>query len=208
MRSRPTSAGPPVLGRAMCTAPVGVGFGCGTLGAAQLMTEVPISQDQAALEEARDKYLRTTRLGTYAIDVFYQNESYIRERIQGTALDDPTKDLARAFYGKYAGDAKLALADIDRRDLTLGEQHFTDAEVALRAARPHLRDDEYRAAEQLLALARVTLGKNPRECLEVLDDPTLYARVREIMSSVSTLETEVDPQRATQPGWLPDDSGG
>jgi hypothetical protein len=199
---------PPNVGPSPAAPGVGSPSGsCGTLSAVQLTTGLPVTQDQASIEEARDKYLRTTRIGAYAIDVFYENELTIRDRIAEAQLDEAAKDLARAFYGKYAGDARLALTDVDRPDLRLAEHHFSDAEVALRAARPHLSDAEHEAAQALLEMARAGLGKNARECLAILDDPELNARVREILSRLPNLRTEIPEERATYPGRLPEPPG-
>ena len=173
-----------------CDSPI-IGFPCASTVAAQDLTGLPLTQDLPEIREARDEYLAQTRIGAWAIKVFDKNEHALRTRAELTVLDQGEKELARALYSRYSGDAKLALADPDRDDLRVTAQHLDDAQVVLRAARPHLTNEEQDACEELVQLAASAIGKNPREVLAMLDDDTLFERVRRITAGLRTLDTDV-----------------
>ncbi len=169
----------------------GIGGMCASTAAAANLTSLPLTQDLPEIRQARDKYLAQTRIGAWAIAVFEKNEHALRDRAELTVLSEEDRELARALYSRYSGDAKLALADPDRDDLRVTQQHIDDARVVLRRTRAYATDEEYAAGEKLMKLAPMTLGKNPRELLKMLNDDGLFQRVRAIVSNLRTLNTNV-----------------
>ena len=162
---------------------------CQSVALAEELSGTPLSQDYSRITEARDRYVVETKVGGYAVDVFYKNEDRLQER--GRQLQVALEDrlFMQALYVRYAARLKLLLTTFSTSPERITEDHFADAEAALRASRKYLREDEMRAAEQLLELARPALGKGPQQILEMLDDPENYRRVREIMAGVSSLDT-------------------
>lgn len=173
--------------------PDGISLPCAVTLEAARLTGLPLEQDLPEIREARDRYLAQTRIGRWAIAVFAKNEHALLDRAQLEQSTPDERELARALYERYAGEAKLALADPDRDDIRIEEQHFHDARVVLETVRNHLTDEEYAAAEELFALARPALGKNPRGVLEMLNDEALFARVREIAARLRTINTDGVP---------------
>jgi hypothetical protein len=157
------------------------------LSVAQELSGVPLTQEQSAIREARDRYSQKTLLGRWGLDMWYVNQPRVCERARKSDVQESDRQLAQAFYAKYSADAKLALADPDRDDLVVTPEHLTDAEVALRAVEKYLTPKEVAAANELLQLAQRTLGKNPRELLALADDPKLYEQVRAIVARTGSV---------------------
>lgn len=164
----------------------------GVLEAAERSTGIPVTQEQAAVRNARDRYLRHTLVGQWALDTFYVNQATILERLGADKVQKPDRRLAQALYAKYSADAKLALADPDRDDLRVSSQLLHDMEAGLRAFEKYFTQEEGIAARELLDLARSARGKNAREVLSFLDEPDVYRRARGIVARVSSLH---DPYR-------------
>ena len=168
----------------------------GTCTSLQLVQEkfaLPLSQDQSLIEYGRDEFLARTRLGRFAIQVFYKNETRLQQRGRATAVTDEERALVTALYAKYAGSAKLALADINRQDIVVTRQQIADGEAAYAATKRFLHEDELAATEKLAELARqrVRPGMTAAEALAALDDEALYLQVKAIAASVSFLDTDV-----------------
>ena len=166
---------------------------CSGMMAADRATGAPFRYDQVAVEDARDRYLAQTEVGRYAIAVFYNNRERIEDRANATPARGADRSLAQALYGRYSGDAKLALADPDRADLGLTQQQMADAEVAFAAWKKYLEEDEARAADALAELARskARIGMTARDGLAVLDDRRLLEQVKAIAATVDFLDTDV-----------------
>lgn len=81
----------------------------GVLEAAERVTGVPATQEQAAIRKARDRYLRHTLVGQWALDAFYVNQATILQRLGQDKVEESDGRLAQAPYAKYSADAKLAL---------------------------------------------------------------------------------------------------
>lgn len=164
----------------------------GVLEAAERVTGVPVTQEQAAIRKARDRYLSQTLVGRWALDAFYVNQATILLRLGQDKVEESDRRLAQALYAKYSADAKLALADPDRDDLRVSGQLLHDLEAGLRAFAKYFKQEERAAARRLLGLAHGARGMNTRQVLSYRDDPKVYRRARAILARVGSMH---DPYR-------------
>jgi hypothetical protein len=166
---------------------------CGATVSAQRATGVPLTHDFGSIKLARDTYLASTLVGRYLIRVYFKNEKRLVKRADALKTAAQDRAFAQSLYARYVGEFKLALANPDRKDLRLEDQHLVDWQAALMSARKYLRADEQRAVDQLFDLIRKRLrvGMTTRQGLAVLDDANLLTRVKQIVSSVSFLDTRV-----------------
>lgn len=175
--------------------PVGGGGRCASLRLAQEKTGVPLTEDEYAMHFVRDRYLRTTLVGRWAVELFYRNEERLQERGRTVELSDGERAFAQSLYAKYSGEARLLAfhpePDLDALHLTA--EHVADTEAAFKAGRPYLRPDEQAAASRLFEILRGFEGKTGRELLALLDDQALLSDLKKIAASMQFLDTS-EPQ--------------
>lgn len=163
---------------------------CGSTSEAASMLGTDLSQEQCMAEVVRDRFLRQTRIGRWAVDVFYLNEDRGIERFRKTDIDPADREYARKIFDKYIEDARRAFAEGEKSEQRITEQHMRDAKSALKRASKYLSKDERAAAERLFALAdKHAKGKTPRELLAMLNDEKLFKELQEIADSVEFLRT-------------------
>lgn len=168
--------------------------GCGTQSAAESALGVDLKQERSMADIVRDRFLRQTKIGSWAIDVFFLNEERFLDRFHATSLDANDREFARKLYDKYAEEARQAFVQGERAEQRVTEQHIRDARTALKRTQKYLSRDEYEAAEKLFALAtEVGKGKNARELLSLLNDEKLFEQVRKITATVKSVRTSQEP---------------
>jgi hypothetical protein len=168
--------------------------GCGTQSAAESLLGVDLKQERCMADVVRDKFLRQTRIGRWAIDVFFLNEERFLDRFNAAKIDANDRELARKMYDKYADEARQAFVQAEKSEQRVTDQHLRDAQNALKRAQKYMTKDEHEAAEKLLALAtRVARGKNARELLSMLNDETLLDEIQKIAAGVKSLRTSQEP---------------
>ena len=146
---------------------------------------VDLNQEQNIAKMVRDQYLRHTRIGRYAVDLFYANEERALERLANTHIEENDRAHARKLYDKYREEGFSVFAQGEKSDKTLTEHHLKDAEAALKRAHKYLSKDEINAAEELFSLAKkYALGKNVRQVLALLNDEKLAKHVSDIIDKV------------------------
>lgn len=167
--------------------------GCGTQSAAADLLQTDLKQERCMADEVRDKFLRHTRVGKYAMDVFFYNEERLLDRQQKTRIEPDDREFARKMYQKYAEEARLAFAEADKSERRVTEQHLRDAQAALKRAERYLRKDEVEAANKALALVKQhAVGKNARELLTLLNDSQLLEELESIVKKVRFLKRPTD----------------
>ena len=163
---------------------------CGTTSAASRMMGVDLNREQQMASIVRDQFLRHTRIGRWAIDLFNTNEDRALKRLAETKIEDTDRDHARKMYDKYREEAYSLFAQGEKSDRTLTENHMKDAKTALKRAEKYLKKDELHAANELLELAQKhAMGKNVREVLALLNDEKLEKQVSEIVSKVKFIDS-------------------
>jgi hypothetical protein len=168
--------------------------GCGTTSAITNALGEDVSAEQMMAQEVRDKFVRQTKIGRYALELFTLNEDRFLDRFRDTPIKDQDRDFARKMFHKYIGDARQAFIEGDRGDRTLTEQHFHDAHTSLRHAQKYMTPDEVEASEQLLRLAEERgKGKNAREVLAMLNDDKLLEQIQKVASTVKSVRKPGDP---------------
>jgi hypothetical protein len=162
---------------------------------------VDLGLDEALEKEFRQKYLSQTRIGRYAIDLYFLNERQIVRRARSAKVNESDSAFARYLYRTYADEARRAALQPNNPDIVLREEHLKEARAALGRAAQYLSEDEQRAAEQLYKLATQAEGKNLSEILEMLNDRALLEEVVEIMRAVKSLrQPERDDPRGEYGG--------
>jgi len=164
--------------------------GCGTSTAAAGLLGVDLKPDVCMAQEVRDKFLRQTRIGRWAVDLFALNEERFLERFRGTEIKEVDRTHARKIYSKYVDEARAAFIEVDNPDRRLTEQHLRDATSGFGRLKKYLRKDEVVAGERMLEMAHKAVGANAREVLAMLNDESLFAEVKKIAESVSTIRTK------------------
>ncbi|GAA1776980.1 hypothetical protein GCM10009735_03750 [Actinomadura chokoriensis] len=167
--------------------------GCVFLAAAEEFTGVPWSQEWEPIRYARDKYLANSLTGRWVIDTFFdnRNQENLVTRVQdGYEGEVPEEDRAfvQAVYGQYFSEVKVALYAPDRDDIRVTQQHVTETQDAINRARKYMLPEEADAVQEVFELCRDrVLGKNGRELIALLDDETLYQRIREIAAASDSI---------------------
>jgi hypothetical protein len=167
---------------------------CAFLGTAENMTGIPFRQEGDLVRTARDKYLMTTKLGRWLVDMVYVNQIALFQRGEATAVQPGDRALAQALYTKYLGEVKLAIADPTREDLRLTQAHLTDVRLALDSIKKYLTQDEANAAEVFYNIVNGGIGKRPDELIAMLNDPGIYQTVVTLFGEAPAIKL-VDPYR-------------
>ncbi|MEW9555487.1 hypothetical protein [Nonomuraea sp. NPDC050783] len=166
-------------------------FVCPFLATAEDLTGVPFTQEWMSISYARDKYLANTLVGRWLIEALYLNEqtAMVRSGEVKPQVPDSDRAFAQALYSQHGGDMKLALMNPDREDIRISEQFLHDAEESLARARKFMLPDEAAAAEQTIALVRErgVVGMTGRQLINLLDDPNLLAKLKEIAAGTGSL---------------------
>jgi hypothetical protein len=161
---------------------------CAVTQAAESALGTDLKQDRCMSDVVRDKFLRQTRIGKWAVDLFFRHEDQLVERFERTPTDPDDRAYARKLYDKYIDDARRAFIEGDRAEQRVTDQHFRDARAALKRGQKYLERDEREASERLFDLAaQHAKGKSARELLALLNDEKLFEEVKAIAASVKFL---------------------
>ena len=166
---------------------------CGSSSSATNLLGVNLDVERDLARVVRDQYLRHTKIGRWAVDLFYTNEENALARLANTDVAEADKSYARKMYDKYHDDAINAFAQGEKSEKTLTEHHLKDIEAALRRAHKYLEKDEIKAADELLSLTKKhALGKNVRQVLALLNDKDLAQKVADIIDKVKFIKPNRD----------------
>lgn len=167
--------------------------GCASTSAVEAQTGLDLKQERCMADTIRDKFLRQTKIGRWAVDLFYLNEDRGLDRLNRTDIDQADREFGRKLYDKYADEARQAFAEGERSNRKVTDQHFRDAKSALKRAQKYMSKDEREASERLFALAeKHAKGKTARELLALLNDEKLFKELQEIASRVEFIKTKDD----------------
>ncbi len=165
--------------------------GCDSSSEASATLNRNLDTETRLAKDLRDNYLRHTKIGRWAINLFYLNEEPMQDRFRQTKLDEGDVEFARKLFDKYREEARCAAASPDSTQATLTEGHLREAMQGLKRAEPYLTDRENEAAHRLLKIARERIvGQGPREVLNTLQDEKLLEELQDIADSVPTLITK------------------
>jgi hypothetical protein len=165
--------------------------GCGTTAAAEELLGVKLESDAAMAKTVRDKFLRQTRIGKLALDLFHLNEEDLICRYHKTDIQADDKAYVRKLYDKYAVEARKAFVEIETADFMVTDQHLRDAKAALRRAKKYMSKDEGRAADQLFEMAAKAQKTNIRGILAMLNDEKLLKEVQDILDTVPSIRKQL-----------------
>lgn len=166
----------------------GSGGGCGAQSAVQSLLGVDLGLDASVEKEFRHRYLQHTRIGRYAINTYFRNESAILRRFHETRVEDEDRKLLRGLYEKYGERIRAGLLRPDADDRHFEANELREIRDLLGRAKKYLRPDEAQAADELYELlAPRAERKTMRELLEVLNEEELFKHVRRIVSKVKSL---------------------
>jgi hypothetical protein len=161
---------------------------CAVTQAAETALGTDLKQERCMADVVRDKFLRQTRIGKWAVDLFFEHEDRLVERFERTAIDPDDRAYARKLYDKYVDDARRAFIEGEKSDQRITDQHLRDARSALKRAQKYLERDEREASERLFELvSQYGKGKNAREILALLNDEKLFEEVKAIAATVRFL---------------------
>ena len=166
---------------------------CGSASSVSTILGVNLDVEQDMAKVVRDQFLRHTRIGRWAIDLFYANETRALERLSKTDIKATDRDFAQKLYDKYHDEALSAFVQGEKSEKTLNEPHLKDMDAALKRAHKYLEKDEIKAADELLDLAKKhALGKNVRQALALLNDKDLAKQAADIINKVKFIKNNKD----------------
>ena len=166
---------------------------CGSTSSASQIMGVNFDREKEMATIVRDQFLRHTRIGRWAIDLFYANEDRALQRLAETKIADADREHARKLYDKYRDEAYGVFAQGEKSERTITEHHMKDVKSALKRAEKYLQPDEIHAAEQLIEITQKHgLGKNVREVLALLNDEKLAKQVKDIVGKVKFISSDDD----------------
>jgi len=172
------------------------GGGCSSTSAVEAQLSVDLKQERCMADVVRDKFLRQTRIGRWAVDLFYLNEERGLERLNSTTTEAADREYARKLFDKYADEARQAFVEGEKSERRVTDQHIRDARSALKRAQKYMTKDERAAAERVFAIAeKRAKGKTARELLAMLNDEKLFSELQEIAANVEFLQTKKEPCR-------------
>jgi hypothetical protein len=168
--------------------------GCGTTSAASEVLGTDLREERVMAEVVRDKFIRQTRVGRFAVDVFFMNEDRLLDRFRATELKSDDVAFARKLFEKYRQQGREAFVQGEKSEERLTQQHMRDAKAALKRAQRYMSKDEVAASERLFELAnKHGVGKNARELLALMNDEKLHDEVQEIASQVEFIRSRQEP---------------
>lgn len=166
---------------------------CGSTSSASAALGVNLDREQNMAKIVRDQFLRHTKIGRWAVDLFYANEDRALARLANTHIEDADRAYARKVYDKYHDDAISAFVQGEKSEKTLTEQHFKDIDASFKRAQKYLEKDEIKAGEKLIALAKKHgIGKNVRQILALLNDKDLAKQLEDIIHDVKFIKHKGD----------------
>src|SRR5207245_6705013 len=108
--------------------------GCGTASAASEVLGTDVHEERVMAEVVRDKFVRQTKVGRFAVDVFFLNEDRLLERFHATELETDDVGFARKLFDKYRQQGREAFVQGEKAEERLTQQHLRDARTALTRA--------------------------------------------------------------------------
>lgn len=167
---------------------------CGSTSAASSLLGVDLKHDACMANQVRDKFLRQTKIGRWAVDVFFVNEARLLDRFHATEIHPDDRDFARKMYDKYIDEAHKAFTEAEHSERRITEQHIRDARAALHRAQKYMSAEEKEASNHLFELGvEHAKGKNPRELLALLNDEKLFGEIKQTLTKVRTVKTSEEP---------------
>ncbi len=165
--------------------------GCGSASAAGTTLQRDVGSDERLAREIRDKYLRHTKIGRWAVELFYQNEERFLERFGKTPLEDDDLAFARKLYDKYADEARIAAAAPEQSNRKVTQTHLREAKQALTRAKKYMTKQECEVADELYKIGNEYLvGKTAQEALAMLQDTKLLEELQKLVKRLPTVSTK------------------
>lgn len=163
---------------------------CQTMDSVGGMYDLPLSSDHGLADQVRDEFFALSKIGNFLTQMFYVNSEVIVNRTQGREASAEEKSGAASLYNKYHDFLIGALADPNRPDLVVTQEHLDDAASALSGMQLQMTQQESDAATNLYnTVMRPTLGMNHQQLIGFMNDEARYRQVWDIIAPVPTLKT-------------------
>ncbi|MCA9619714.1 MAG: hypothetical protein KC731_11830 [Myxococcales bacterium] len=165
--------------------------GCGSQSTAARALGTNLKTEGQLAREIRDKYLRHTKIGRWAVNLFYLNEERFQDRFKSTDFDAGDVEFAKKMFESYREAARCAAAAPEANDQTVTKAHFRDASAALKRAKRYLSKQEADVADRLFKMAEQRLmGRTTRDALAMLQDDALLQELQEMAESLPSVTTK------------------
>jgi len=166
---------------------------CGTTSAASSVLGKRLRSESSMAKDVRDNFLRQTKIGRWAVDLFYANEESLLQRLRATSIAADDKDYARKTFDRFGDEARQVFLVGVKSDQRVTEQHLREARQALKRAQAYMQPSEVEASKELLAIANEhAKGRSAPELLALLNDDKLFERLKGIAAKVKTLRQPGD----------------
>ncbi|MFC4079897.1 chymotrypsin family serine protease [Amycolatopsis samaneae] len=165
---------------------------CRALGDAGTFYDLPLAEDNALADRARDEFLAESATGNLLIQVIYRNLETGMDRLRAAGAGSAEeRRQARQFYDKYHALVAAVLADPGSA-VTLTREHLDDIRHVFAGLSPELVTRAEKEALWVLFDEVVTpaLGKNRQQLLDHMNDIAVYHRVREKLLSLPGLDVD------------------
>jgi hypothetical protein len=165
----------------------GVG-GCVITSVASDMLGVDLSEHRQAEKEFRERHLSQTRIGRYAINLFFINEERLVNRARQAQVSEEDRAYARGLYHEFSGQILEFMAQPQESNVRLSQEHLTRMRQTLQIAKRYLTEEEAEVADELFALGSQARGLTGGEILQLMNHEGLYRRVIELASRIEFLQ--------------------
>ncbi|WP_393062696.1 hypothetical protein [Streptomyces sp. LN549] len=166
--------------------------GCTVLNSIGSFYDLPLAGDNDLADQIRDGFLAQSVAGSLLVAITYMNSQNITDRLAGMVADSTSKSYAASYYARYRDFIENVLND-PTSTAVVTQENLDDA-TNINAGLVQtfvITGEECVAANQLQTeILDKTLGMNRQQMLTYMNDGRIAARIREILSTVPTIELD------------------
>ncbi|MBO2446335.1 hypothetical protein J4573_04485 [Actinomadura barringtoniae] len=163
---------------------------CQLLSTVQGLYDLPVTQDQALVDKARDGFLTSSKVGRLLIRATYANLDLITERAK-RAAGSSEKSGAGQYYTLYHDLFTRIMADPEHSTEKIQQKYLNDTLMALNGLGQFQRllPAEVTGFRALYAsVLSKTVGMGYNELLAYMNDPAVYDKVYTGLKNITTLD--------------------
>jgi hypothetical protein len=163
---------------------------CQLMAMVQGLYDLPLTQDQAVADKARDGFLSSSKVGRLLIRATYANLDLITERAKRPA-DGNEKSGAKSYYRLYHDLVLRIMGDPEHSPEKIQQKYLNDTLMALNGLGQFQRllPAEVTAFRALYAsVLSKTVGMGYNELLAYMNDPAVYDKVYTGLKNIKTLD--------------------